>query len=144
MPKFQFHLADVILALHALVVFFNVFSLPVIWLGHRLKWSFVRNFYFRVAHVALIAFIAVQALAGRLCPLTLWEDSLRLQAGDPAGQAEGFVAHWLRRLIFFEADPRVFTAAYVGFFALTVLTLFAVKPRLPPGWRSRSAGRGSG
>jgi hypothetical protein len=138
MQRFQLFLADAVLVTHVLVVVFNATSLPIIWLGGWLKWGFVKNVSFRTIHVALLGFIAVQALAGKLCPLTHWEASLRVRAGGGAGYATGFVAHWLQRLIFFDADPWVFTAAYVGFFGLTVLTLFAVPPRRPCWGRSKT------
>ena len=50
--------------------------------------------------------------------------------------AESFVTHWMQRLLFYEADDRVFAAAYAAFLLLTALTLVAVKP-LPPAWRRR-------
>lgn len=130
-------LADAILLLHALIVAFNVFSLPLIWVGYLLRWRFVRNFYFRAIHVLMMAYIALQAVLGEICPLTNWENALRVQAGTNPQYATSFVGHWLQRLIFYEADERVFIIAYVIFFALVLLTLFVVKPSPPRWWRKR-------
>ena len=47
-------LADAILVLHALIVFFNIGALPIIWIGHFQRWSFVRSFSFRIVHLLLI------------------------------------------------------------------------------------------
>jgi len=124
-------LADAILLAHALIVAFNVFSLPVIWLGSFLRWRFVRNFYFRAIHVLMMAYIALQAALGEICPLTNWENALRVQAGTDPQYATSFVGYWLQRLIFYQADERVFTIAYGIFFALVLFTLFAVKPNRP-------------
>jgi len=136
MQPFYLILADAILFAHVLIVAFNVLSLPLIWLGHFLGWRFVRNFYFRTIHLVMIACIAVQALAGEICPFTIWENDLRVRAGTDPRYATSFVGHWLQRLIFYEADERVFTVAYVSFLALVLITLFVVKPN-PPGWRTR-------
>jgi hypothetical protein len=131
MPKIHLILADAILLLHVLIVAFNLFSLPLIWLGALLRWRFVRNFWYRAFHLAMVAFIAVQALAGEICPLTTWENDLRLQAGTDPRYATSFVGHWLQRLIFYEAEERVFVIAYVLFLALVLATFLVVKPVLP-------------
>ena len=83
-------LADAILLLHAVIVFFNIGALPLIWVGHVLKWKAVRNFYFRVVHLLLIAFIAAESVfdvsprrlayhvPGRSCALTGIEGHLQI------------------------------------------------------------------
>ena len=129
-------LADAILVLHALIVLFNVSALPVIWLGYFRRWQFVRNFSFRVAHLLLIGFIAAESALGTICPLTGWEDVLRMKSGvDPRYQG-GYVAYWLHRLIFYDLDEKFFTVAYGLFFALVLFTWVWVKPR-PRGRRAR-------
>ena len=138
MEQFYLILADAILIAHVLIVLFNVLSLPLIWIGYFLGWRCVRNFYFRAIHLAMIAYIAVQALVGEVCPFTNWENDLRVRAGADPRYATSFVGHWLQRLIFYEADERVFTIAYMTFFALVLLTLFLVKPNPPrPLWKNR-------
>jgi hypothetical protein len=136
MQWFYLILADAILISHALIVLFNVASLPLIWLGRFFQWRFVRNFYFRTGHLLLIGYIALQAMAGQMCPLTDWEDQLRLKAGTDAHYAGSFVAHWVQRLLFYHAEEWVFTLAYVLFFALVLATLFWVKPEPPRWWRT--------
>ena len=131
-------LGDAILILHGIIVLFNVGALPVIWLGYFRGWRFVRNFSFRMAHLLLIGFVAAESLLGAICPLTAWEDALRLRAGaDPRYQG-GYVAHWLHRLIFYDLGEEVFTVGYGLFFAAVLLTLVWVKPRRP-GWWTRKA-----
>ena len=138
MEQFYLILADAILIAHVLIVVFNVLSLPLIWIGYFLGWRFVRNFYFRAIHLAMIAYISLQALVGEVCPFTNWENDLRVRAGADPRYATSFVGHWLQRLIFYEADERVFTIAYMIFFALVLLTLFLVKPNPPrPLWKNR-------
>ena len=130
-------LADAILVIHALIVFFNVGALPAIWIGHFRGWSFARNFWFRMAHLALIAFIAAESALGAICPLTTWEDQLRIKAGLDPRYHGSFVQHWVHWLIFYNADQRIFAIGYGVFFALVLLTLFVVKPRRPNWQRTK-------
>jgi hypothetical protein len=128
-------LADAILILHVLIVAFIVGALPVIWVGYFRKWSFVRDFAFRMTHLALIGFVAAQSLCGAICPLTIWENALRTRAGQQPYGGTGFIAHWLQRLLFYDWNPWVFTVIYVAFFALVLLTSLLIRPRPPKRWR---------
>jgi len=129
-------LADAILVLHALIVFFNLGALPAIWIGHFRGWRFARNFWFRMGHLALIAFIAAESFVGAICPLTTWEDQLRVKAGMDPRYHGSFVQHWVQWLIFYNADQRIFAIGYGVFFALVLVTLYLVKPHGPK-WQDK-------
>jgi len=135
MPSLYLVLADAILISHALIVLFNVAGLPLIWFGRFFHWQFVRNFHFRTVHLLLIGYIALQAMLGQTCPLTNWENELRLKAGTDAQYAGSFVAHWVQQLLFYNADERIFTVAYTLFFVLVLATVFWVRPDPPRWWR---------
>jgi len=107
-------LADLVLLVHFAFVLFVVGGLALIWIGAAAGWSWVRNFWFRVAHLAAIVLVAGEALVGVWCPLTLWEDALRGVQGE-----KGFVARWIHRLMFYDVPGWMFTIAYV-LFALVV------------------------
>jgi len=134
MQRFYLILADAILITHALVVLFNVASLPLIWLGRFFQWRFVRNFYLRIVHLLLIGYIALQAMVGQDCPLTDWENELRIKAGYEI-YGGSFIAHWVQRLLFYAAEEWVFTVAYALFFVLVLATQFYVRPDPPRWWR---------
>jgi hypothetical protein len=129
MQRLHLVLANGILIFHALLVLYNVCALPIIWIGYFRRWNFVRNFAFRISHLVLIGFVAAEALFGALCPLTTWEDELRKLAGTGARYEDGYVAYWIHRFLFYDLDPKFFMAAYLLFFALVLVTWFAVKPR---------------
>jgi hypothetical protein len=131
MHRFSSSLADVILVLHAIVVLFNIGALPVIWVGYFRGWAFVRNFYFRIVHLLLIGVVAAESVFGIMCPLTTWEDALRSSRGTGPLRQNGFLAHWIHQLLFFDFPAWVFTVAYLLFFILVVLTFFCVRPQLP-------------
>lgn len=121
-------LADAILALHVGIVAFVVLGQLAILLGAWRRWSWIHDFRFRIAHLLLMVFIALQSWLGRLCPLTTWEQALRRHAGE-AAYGGSFIEHWLSRLIFFEAPWWLFAAGYTAFAALVAGCWFAVPPR---------------
>jgi hypothetical protein len=126
-PALAAVLADALLALHLGVVAFVVLGEVGILLGARRGWRWVRGRGWRLAHLLLMGFIAVQAALGRLCPLTLWEQGLRAQAGQ-ATHGDSFIAHWLGRLLYWELPWWVFVVTYAAFALLVSLTWRWVPP----------------
>lgn len=110
-PTFAGVLADAVLAVHVGIAAFVVGMTLALLVGGPRGWRWVRRRRLRWLHVALVVVIALQAWLGRLCPLTIWEQWLRTRAGQQA-YSESFVAHWLSRLLFFEAPWWTFVAAY--------------------------------
>lgn len=119
-------LADGVLVLHALYVLFVVGGLLLILLGWRRGWSWTRGWWFRLAHLAAIGFVMLEAWWGIVCPLTVLESHLRVRAGQ-TGYATGFIGEWLQRLVFYQAPGWVFTVLYTVF-ALLVIIVFVYHP----------------
>ena len=124
-------LADLVLVVHTAFIAFVVVGMVLIWVGRFRGWAFVRNIWFRVAHLAAMGVVAAESLLGFICPLTTWEDQLRLQAGGQQRYAGSFIQHWLHPLIFFDIGEGVFTAAYLAFFLAVVLSFWLIPPRWP-------------
>jgi hypothetical protein len=118
-------LADAVLLLHFGYVLFVVGGLVLIWLGWARHWRWVRNWWFRVLHLAAIALVAVEALAGLLCPLTWLEDALRPGAAVDAG----FIQRWVHAILFWDLPAWVFACAYVAFALLVAATFVLLPPR---------------
>lgn len=118
--------ADLILILHFGFVLFVAGALPLIWIGAIANWNWIRNFHFRLAHLAAILVVSAEAVAGIWCPLTLWEDALR-----GVDQGKSFIARWLHAVLFYELPPWVFTATYLAFATLVALTWWRVPPHRP-------------
>ena len=116
-------LADLVLIVHFLFVTFVVGGLALIWIGAVVGWRWVRNLWFRLAHLAAILFVAGEALVGAWCPLTVWEDALR-----GVREEKSFVARWIHRLLFYDFPEWVFTVAYVLFAFVVTATLWFVRP----------------
>lgn len=126
-PTQAMWLADALLALHVGIVVFVVGLLPLVLIGGVLRWRWVRHFGLRITHLALMVFIAVQTWLGQLCPLTVWEQALRRAAGQ-SSYRESFIAHWLSKLLYWEAPWWVFVAAYTAFAAVVALAWWWVRP----------------
>lgn len=127
-------LADVVLALHMLFVLFVVGGLLLTLLGWWRDWAWTRNLWFRLAHLAAIGFVVLEAWFGVPCPLTVLESRLRVLTGG-TGYATSFIGHWLQRLVFYEAEPWVFTTVYTAFAALVVAVFVFHPPRRYPSRR---------
>ena len=129
-------IADVILVVHFAFVLFVVGGLALIWAGAWRRWHWVRNFRFRVAHLAAIGLVACEALIGMACPLTEWEYLLRGARAD----GSTFIERLLAPLIFYELPARAFTLMHVGFALLVALTFWLA----PPARRGAGNEKGSG
>jgi hypothetical protein len=117
-------LADAIVVIHLIIMLFITAGLPLIYLGAALRWAWVRDWRWRTVHLAAIAFVAAESLAGIVCPLTLWEDRLRGLESNA-----GFIERWVDRILFYDFPPWVFTVAYAAFAALVIVTWFVVAPK---------------
>lgn len=120
--------ADLILFIHLSYVGFVIFGLVLILLGWWRRWSWVRNPWFRLAHVVAILIVAVSAWFHLDCPLTVLENDLRARGGT-AGYEGSFMSHWMREILFYQASPMTFTIAYSVFALAVIGSLVVVRPR---------------
>ncbi|HVI31431.1 DUF2784 domain-containing protein [Phenylobacterium sp.] len=117
-------LGQLVLAVHLLVIAFNVLGLVAIPLGARLGWGWVRIRWWRALHLASWVVVAIQAALGRACFLTIWQDDLTGGGAEPP-----LIMRLVNGLIYWPLPMWVFTALYLALFAL-VLVLWR---RVPPG-----------
>jgi hypothetical protein len=125
---FYLIVADIILLIHVLFVFFVVFGLLLILAGKIFTWGWVYNFKFRIAHLVAIGVVVLQSWLGAICPLTVWEMNLRARAGDSVYEGS-FIAHWMQRLLYYRAEEWVFILLYTLFAVLVVASWYWVRPR---------------
>jgi len=119
-------LADLIVVTHMAYVSFVVFGLVAVLVGVVFRWKWVRNPWFRGIHLVAIGIVVAEALAGIPCPLTVWERELRTLAGQVGYQGD-FIGYWTHQLLFYRAEPWVFTLVYT-LFGLAVLAAFVLAP----------------
>src|SRR5271168_3551317 len=118
-------LAESILAAHIAIILFNVFGLIAVPLGAIRGWRFVRIRWWRVLHLVLLAAVAVQAVVGRACILTLWQAAL---AGGTAAHPTPLIMGWVNRVIYWPLPIWVFAALYLLVFGYTLALLWLVPP----------------
>jgi hypothetical protein len=120
--------ATLILLIHLGIVAFNVFGLAVIPVGGWLRWNFVRGFWWRFVHMLSLAVVALQAVLGRACFLTIWERAL--QANADAAEPSPMIATWINSVLYWPLPLWVFAAGYVGVLLYALMLWRWVPPRI--------------
>ena len=116
-------LGQLVLAVHILVIAFNVAGLLLIPVGAARGWRLVRWRWLRLAHLASLAVVAAQAALGRACFLTDWQGAL-----TGGGDQDPLIMRWVNSVIFWPLPMWVFTALYVAVFAYVVALWWWVPP----------------
>jgi len=119
-------LSDVIATIHLAVVAFMVLGILLVLIGWPLGWRWIRNPWFRLGHLAITGCIALNAVRGELCFLTLWERSLRARAGP---KDRSFVGGLLHDILFVDVPQKELDRYYLAFGALVLLSIVCVRPR---------------
>ena len=132
---YQF-LANAVLLLHVVIVFGVIIGLALILVGNVFRWRWVNALWFRLLHLATIAIVVAEAWVGVTCPLTTFEMYLRSKARSPT-YTGGFMEHWLRSILFYQAPAWVFTMSYTLFGLAVIATWWLLPPRWPGRGRRR-------
>ena len=119
--------ADFIVAFHTLFVGFVVVGQLLIVLGLLCRWKWVRNAWFRVAHLLCIGVVVAEALCGVMCPLTTWEWQLRHMSGQTVNDSA--VGWFFNSILFFNLPHQFFTWIYIGFGTMVLATFLLGMPR---------------
>ena len=128
-------LADAIVVIHFAYIFFVIVGLLLILLGALLGWQWVRNPWFRVIHLVMIVVVAVESIFNFECPLTTWDQDLRVLAGQ-SRQEGTFIGRMLGGIIYVDApvDHPAFKVAYITFAVLVIATFWFAPVR----WRRQT------
>ena len=121
-------LADLVVVIHLAIVLYVVVGQLLILAGWGLKWGWVRNAWFRVSHLVIMAIVAAQGALGVVCPLTIWEGDLRRLAGQSVREGS-FVGRLAHDILFVDVAFETLTKIYVAFFLLVVASLVGCRPR---------------
>ncbi|MFH1490114.1 MAG: DUF2784 domain-containing protein, partial [Pseudomonadota bacterium] len=98
--------------------------------GHHFKWKCVQNAKFRICHLSAMGIVLCETLIGMICPLTEWENDLRLKGGQSRIYETSFVKDWVHKIMFFDFSERTFMIIYILFFALMLLTFWIIPPKI--------------
>lgn len=150
-------LADIILVVHALYATTVVIMVPIILIGWWRNWEWVRNFWFRLIHLIMIGIVVVEVGFGWVCPLTTWENQLRLAGGELESRElpewmkqpgvdttnvktqlyqNNFIARMIHPILFFDAS-QVSEAVLNGVYLIFGISILALFIFVPPHWPQR-------
>jgi hypothetical protein len=79
----------------------------------------------------MIGFVVFEVFINMTCPLTTWEHDLREQASThnamtiPSDE-QGFIAHWVGKVLFHSYPHWVFNTLYISFGVIVVSLCFLV------------------
>ena len=122
-------LADIVVVIHLLVVVFMIGGLLAVLVGWPLKWRWIRSPWWRVAHLAIMGYIAFNAIRGELCFLTIWEADLRARAGQHSREEISFIGRLFRDALYVDVPQRTLDVAYLVFGAMVLASVLFVRPR---------------
>jgi hypothetical protein len=122
-------LADALVVVHLAIVLFVIAGAAAVLVGWICRWQWVRNPWFRLAHLALVVFVAAQAACGQLCPLTVWEHDLRVKAGQPY-EGGSFIGRLAHDVLFVDVPQATLDIVYIVFAVVMVVLLVGCRPRL--------------
>jgi hypothetical protein len=116
-------LASLVLTLHLLIAGFITSGLLLIPIGAWRGWRWIRHRRIRAIHAGLMYFVALEALLGITCPLTILEYAMR--DGAPP---EYFLAAVFQKILYWDLPPSVFLISYLASAAWVVLLWWQVPP----------------
>jgi hypothetical protein len=70
--------------------------------------------------------VLCESLIGMICPLTEWENNLRLKGGQSQIYATSFVKDWGHKIIFYDFSEQTFMIIYGCFFLFILLTFWII------------------
>jgi hypothetical protein len=123
--------ADLLVGIHLAYVAYVVVGQLLIIVAAPMKWQWARNPWFRLTHLLAIAVVAVEAIQGWPCPLTVWEADLRALAGQAFDGSESFMGKLLHDILFVQNVPQlVLDTGYVAVMVLVLQGLIMYPPRM--------------
>jgi len=126
-------LVNLVIVVHLAYFVFVVGGFFCILIGARLGWKWIRNPWFRIAHLLSVFIVLVEDRLAVNCTLNVLESSLRSPGGE-AAQAPAEPISVLDQLLHHTISERVLDALYWTLGPLLVLLLFLVRPK----FRARS------
>ncbi len=122
--------ADLVVAVHVAYVAYVVVGQVVITIAAPFKRQWVRNPWFRFTHLTAIGIVAYEELRDIRCPLSVWEEQLRLLAGQVTHTSETFMGRLFHDLLYHDLPPIFFTTVHIAAFALIVQAFIMYPPRM--------------
>ena len=131
-------LADIIVTLHLIWVLFMLAGFILTLSGFFWK-KFFDRWVFRTFHLLGILLVSMLTVMGKYCPLTIWENMLRLKYEPSLTYPESFIIHYVKKLVYPEVNPLAIQIPTICIAFITLL-VFIIKPpeKIIKLWRWRT------
>jgi hypothetical protein len=121
-------LTNLVVTLHLAYFVFVTGGVLAILIGAKLRWHWVLNPWFRIAHLLSIFIVLAEDSFGVNCPLNVAEASLRSTEPKSVG-ASGGIGQVLDQLLHHTLSEKVLDELYWTLASLSILLLIVVRPR---------------
>ncbi len=121
-------LADIIVVFHLSYACFVLFGFLAIVTGSHRNWNWIRNFPFRITHLACTVFVPLETIIRITCPLTTLENFLLRIAGQEVYN-RSFIGNLVSRILFYDAPEWIFATIYAALAVLVILYFILYPPR---------------
>jgi len=81
--------------------------------------------------LAAMGIVILETVFGIFCPLTEWEAKLRRGAGQSFLYPQGFIPHWVHKVLYYDWPDWMFTVIYIAFFIGMGLSFIFIPPKKP-------------
>ncbi len=120
-------LADIIVVFHLAYACFVLFGFLAIVIGSHRNWNWIRNFPFRITHLACTVFVPLETIIRITCPLTTLENFLLRIAGQEVYN-RSFIGNLVSKILFYDAPEWVFATIYAALAVLVILYFILYPP----------------
>jgi hypothetical protein len=123
-------LADAVVLLHIAYVGYVVLGQVAIIAAAPFQARWARNPWFRFTHLGAITIVAIEAMMGWRCPLTVWEEKLRALHGGEYTTGVSFMGRLAHNILFLDGLPEIFfNTLHIAFAVLVFQALIMFPPR---------------
>ena len=122
-------LADAMVCLHVLYCGYVVLGQALIVVAAAFKWEWARNPWFRYTHLLAIGIVVLEEAMHWRCPLTVWEEQLRVLDGQAATVSESFIGRMARDILFQDLPQIFYTTVHVAMGVVVALGVVMFPPR---------------
>ncbi len=121
-------LADTVVITHLIWIIFMIVGFVMTFYSLAVKnKKFFDRWLFRTIHFLGILYVSVLSLLGKYCPLTVWENNLRIKYDPGLVYPGSCMVHYIQKLVYPNIDPQIINLATI-FIAVFTLAVFILKP----------------
>lgn len=119
-------LADTIVVIHFTWILFMLLGFIFTLRGFFYK-EFFDRWLFRTLHLFGIIYVSLLAMMGKYCPLTIWENILRLKYDPNLTYTGSFIINYVEKLVYPDINPLVIRIP-TTFIAVFTVVVFIFRP----------------